>query len=166
MRFGASYAELKKDTKNRIALLQELKALDKESITAGIHKSEGRQTVGESGTKLIDIAVQNEYGNEWTMPKTVCFQKNGKWYAIKRNTHIKIPATHFIGRMLTDTGERRALLDDFKAGIHMVLKGIWKSSDAVKSSGAYMRDRLKSFIDKKIFTSNSPMTIEVKGFDK
>lgn len=166
MKFGSSYAELKKNSAKRIALLKELNLLDKEVVSAGIHKPEGAQVVGDNGVKLIDIAVQNEYGNEWAMPHTVCFQKNGIWRAIKQDTVVKIPATNFIGRILENQTERQALFLDFKASIQMVIKGIWKSTDAVKSSGQYMRDRIRGFIDRKVFLPNAPMTIAAKGFDK
>ena len=75
-------------------------ALDTEKITAGIHSAEGRQVVGEGGFRLIDVAVQNEYGNEWTIKKTTRFFKNDKWWTLKKGTVIKIPATRFVSRIM------------------------------------------------------------------
>jgi len=81
-----SFAKLNINKKNREVLIKELKLLEKEKITAGIHKKEGSQTVSESGFKMIDVAVQNEFGNSFTMPRTVRFKKNDKWYIIKQGT--------------------------------------------------------------------------------
>lgn len=93
--FKEPYAKLLRQKSYREALLKELKKLDREVISAGIHKSDGAKVVGSDGVKLIDIAVQNHYGNEWIMPRTVRFQKNGKWFAIKKDTHIKNPCDSF-----------------------------------------------------------------------
>ena len=91
-----AYATLKVDKKKRTVVLEELQKLNLEKITAGIHAAEGNQVVSDSGFKLIDVAVQNEFGNSWTLQKTARFFKNGKWWAIKKGTTINIPATKFV----------------------------------------------------------------------
>lgn len=164
--FGKSYAKLIKTKSDREVVFEELKKLGKERISAGIHKSEGAQVIGENGVKLIDIAVQNHYGNEWTMPRTVRFQRNGKWYSIKRDTTIRIPATRFVTRLLEHQGERNGVIADIETSVHGVVKGYWSASEAAAGTGKYMRDRIKGFIDEKVFESNAPMTIDAKGFDK
>ena len=79
MTMRENYAQLKIDKKKRTVVLKELQKLNLEQITAGVHAADGKQVVGYNGFKLIDVAVQNEYGNSWTMPRTVRFFKNGKW---------------------------------------------------------------------------------------
>lgn len=172
MAFDAPYASLTVDKQNRLALEKQLKELHLEKITAGIHKEQGAQMVGK-GARLIDIAVQNEYGNEWIEPKTVRFQKNGKWFYIKKGTPIKIPATRFVGRLIQNAGYRRGLITEIQASIHMMLAP-YNGYDSKKETaasvsreiGRYMMNMIKSFIDKKEFQPNAPMTIEGKGFDK
>lgn len=172
MAFSAPYASLKVDKENRVALEKQLKELHLEKITAGIHKEHGAQMVSK-GARLIDIAVQNEYGNEWTEPHTVRFQKNGKWFYIKKGTSIKIPATHFVGRLVQNTGYRAGLITEIQADIHMMLapyNGYDSKKENAKSVtreiGRYMVKMIKSFIDNKEFQPNAPMTVESKGFDK
>lgn len=165
------FAKLKVEKKNRTLLLKELRNLDTEKITAGIHSSDGNKKVSDSGFRVIDVAVQNEYGNSYTVGKTRRFKKNGKWFCIKKGTQINIPATRFISRIVQDPIEKRNLIDRFKAEMHILLKygnggQAYKASDVVKSIGAYMRDRIKAGIDEKIFPPNAAMTIEAKGFDK
>ena len=123
--------------------------------------------------RLIDIAVQNEYGNEWVEPYTVRFQKNGKWFYIKKDTSIKIPATHFVGRLVQNTGYRAGLITEIQASIHMMLapyNGYDSKKETAKTVardiGRYMMNMIKGFIDKKEFQPNAPLTIEGKGFDK
>jgi len=140
--------------------------LDKEKITAGIHKKEGSQTVSESGFKMIDVAVQNEFGNSFTMPRTVRFKKNDKWYIIKQGTTIKIPETRFIGRLIQNHSERTFLIDVVKAELHLVFKNYQTGPEAVRNIGKFMRDRLKSYISNKEFQPNAPMTVDIKGFDQ
>ena len=169
--FNKPYASLKVEKSKRTALLKELKKLDREEITAGIHKAEGNKQVNDKGVRLIDIAVQNNYGNEWTMPRTVRFQKNGKWFVIKKDTLIKIPATRFVTRLIENQNERSMLFDYVKAMLHIQFSNANRFSeikikDTVKDIGVYMRDRIKSYIDDKIFEPNAPMTIEAKGFDQ
>ena len=169
--FNEPYAQLVKQKSNREALLKELLKLDREEISAGIHKTDGAKSVDEKGTKLIDIAVQNHYGNEWSMPHTVRFQKNGKWFAIKKDTHIKIPATRFVSRLLENQGERQMLIDYVNAVLHIQFSNAnrfaeIKITDSVRDIGRFMRDRIKGYIDDKVFKSNAPMTIEAKGFDQ
>lgn len=169
--FNKPYASLKVEKSKRTALLKELRKLDREEITAGIHKAEGNKQINDKGVKLIDIAVQNNYGNEWTMPRTVRFQKNGKWFVIKKDTLIKIPATRFVTRLIENQNERSMLFDYVKAMLHIQFSNANRFSeikikDTVKDIGVYMRDRIKSYIDDKIFEPNAPMTIEVKGFDQ
>ena len=177
MGFNSAYAKLQIDKTNRLALFSDLKVLDKERISAGIHRKEGSQIVGGNGVKLIDIAVQNEYGNEWVMPHTVRFQRNGKWYYIKKDTHIKIPATHFVGRLLRDQNLREYIYlvciteikDIFKN--HRINNNIhgfsaYSKKDTVKAIGEELVKLIKKGIDNKSFEPNSPMTIEAKGFDK
>lgn len=172
MAFNGPYASLKTDKKNRIALEKQLKELDVERITAGIHKEHGAQMVGKNA-RLIDIAIQNEYGNEWTEPHTVRFQKNGKWFSIKKNTAIKIPATRFVGRLIQDTGYRAGLITEIQADIHMMLASYngydskkTTKKDVVREIGRYMVKEIKSYIDNKEFEPNAAMTVEGKGFDK
>lgn len=172
MAFDAPYASLTVDKENRVALEKQLKELHLEKITAGIHKEHGSQMVGKNA-RLIDIAVQNEYGNEWVEPHTVRFQKNGKWFYIKKGTSIKIPATHFVGRLVQNTGYRAGLITEIQASIHMMLapyNGYDSKKETAKTVardiGRYMMNTIKSFIDKKEFQPNAPMTIEGKGFDK
>lgn len=169
--FNAPYARLVKEKSNREALLKELLKLDREEITAGIHKGAGAQKINDKGVKLIDIAVQNHYGNEWTMPRTVRFQKNGRWFIIKKDTHIKIPATRFVSRLIEDQGERRMLIDYVNAALHIQFSNAnrfaeIKITDSVRDIGRFMRDRIKGYIDEKIFEPNAPMTVEAKGFDQ
>lgn len=161
-----SYAKLKIDRRNREALVKELKILDKERITAGIHKKEGSKEVSESGFKMIDLAVQNEYGNTFTMPKTVRFKKNEQWFVIKQGTTIKIPETRFIGRLIQDYTERRFLIDVVKSELHLVFKNYLTAKEAVRNIGKFMRDRIRGYITNKEFEPNSAMTIAAKGFDK
>lgn len=172
MAFERPYASLQIDKKNRVALEKQLKELGVERITAGIHKEQGAQMVGKNA-RLIDIAVQNEYGNEWVEPKTVRFQRNGKWFYIKKGTSIKIPATHFIGRLVQNTGYRAGLITEIQASIHMMLAPYngydskkETAADVTRGIGRYMVQMIKSFIDKKEFDNNAEMTIAAKGFDK
>ena len=172
MAFDVPFASLKIDKKNRVALEKQLKELGVERITAGIHKEQGAQMVGKNA-RLIDIAVQNEYGNEWVEPKTVRFQRNGKWFYIKKGTSIKIPATHFIGRLVQNTGYRAGLITEIQASIHMMLAPYngydskkETAADVTRGIGRYMVQMIKSFIDKKEFGNNAEMTIAAKGFDK
>ncbi len=169
--FKEPYAKLLRQKSCREALLKELKKLDREVISAGIHKSDGAKVVGSDGVKLIDIAVQNHYGNEWIMPRTVRFQKNGKWFAIKKDTHIKIPAARFVSRLIENRQERVRLLEEVKADLHIQFSnanrfGEIKVSDTVKNIGQYMKNRIKSYIDDRVFETNAPMTVEAKGFDQ
>lgn len=171
MSFIKPYAELQKNSKNRMAFLKELRKLDREEISAGIHKSDGAKPINEKGTKLIDVAVQNHYGNEWLMPRTVRFKRNGRWFYIKRDTYIKIPATRFVSRLIENQRERQMLINEVMALLWIQFSkanrfGEIKISDTVRDIGRYMRDRIKGYIDDKIFTSNAPMTIEAKGFDQ
>lgn len=169
--FKEPYAKLLRQKSCREALLKELKKLDREVISAGIHKSDGAKVVGSDGVKLIDIAVQNHYGNEWIMPRTVRFQKNGKWFVIKKDTHIKIPAARFVSRLIENQQERVRLLDEVQANLHIQFSnanrfGEIKISDTVKNIGQYMKNRIKSYIDDRVFEINAPMTVEAKGFDQ
>lgn len=169
--FNAPYARLVKEKSNRKALLKELLKLDREEITAGIHKGAGSKIINDNGVKLIDIAVQNHYGNEWTMPRTVRFQKNGKWFVIKKDTHIKIPATRFVTRLLENQGERRYLIDYVNAALHIQFSNAnrfakIRISDTIKDIGTFMCNRIKGYIDRKEFEPNAPMTVEAKGFDQ
>ena len=169
--FKEPYAKLLRQKSCREALLKELKKLDREVISAGIHKSDGAKVVGSDGVKLIDIAVQNHYGNEWIMPRTVRFQKNGKWFVIKKDTHIKIPAARFVSRLIENQQERVRLLDEVQANLHIQFSnanrfGEIKISDTVKNVGQYMKNRIKSYIDDRVFEINAPMTVEAKGFDQ
>lgn len=172
MAFDVPFASLQIDKKNRVALEKQLKELGVERITAGIHKEQGAQMVGKNA-RLIDIAVQNEYGNEWVEPKTVRFQRNGKWFYIKKGTSIKIPATHFVGRLVQNTGYRAGLITEIQASIHMMLAPYngydskkETAADVTRGIGRYMVQMIKSFIDKKEFGNNAEMTIAAKGFDK
>lgn len=172
MAFERPYASLQIDKKNRVALEKQLKELGVERITAGIHKEQGAQMVGKNA-RLIDIAVQNEYGNEWVEQKTVRFQRNGKWFYIKKGTSIKIPATHFVGRLVQNTGYRAGLITEIQASIHMMLAPYngydskkETAADVTRGIGRYMVQMIKSFIDKKEFDNNAEMTIAAKGFDK
>lgn len=172
MTFDRPYANLKVDKKNRLAVEKQLKELHLEKITAGIHKEQGATMVSKNA-RLIDIAVQNEYGNEWVEPYTVRFQKNGKWFYIKKDTSIKIPATHFVGRLVQNTGYRAGLITEIQASIHMMLapyNGYDSKKETAKTVardiGRYMMNMIKGFIDKKEFQPNAPLTIEGKGFDK
>ena len=164
-----AYATLKVEKKKRTVVLKELQKLNLEQITAGIHAADGKQVVGDNGFKLIDVAVQNEYGNSWTMPRTVRFFKNGKWWTIKKRTLIKIPATKFVSRIIQDPMERRNIVDSFKASLHILLnygKYGYTVKDLIKEVGSDMRDAIRRNIDLKIFQPNAPMTIAIKGFDK
>lgn len=172
MAFFSPYASLQVDKKNRVELEKQLKELGAEKITAGIHRQQGATMVGKNA-RLIDIAVQNEYGNEWIEPVTVRFQKNGKWFYIKKGTSIKIPATRFVGRLIQNEGYRRGLITEIQADIHMMLAPYngydskkTSKKDVVREIGRYMVSMIKGFIDKKEFQPNAPMTIEGKGFDK
>ena len=169
MTMRENYAQLKIDKKKRTVVLKELQKLNLEQITAGVHAADGKQVVGYNGFKLIDVAVQNEYGNSWTMPRTVRFFKNGKWWTIKKGTSIKIPATKFISRIIQDPMERRNIVDSFKASLHILLnygKYGYTVKDLIKEVGSDMRDAIRRNIDLKIFQPNAPMTIAIKGFDK
>lgn len=171
MGFQGSYAKLIKDNKNRLVLFEELQKLNREEISAGIHKTEGSQVVDEKGTKLIDIAVQNNYGNEWTMSETVRFKKNDKWFAIKKGTHIKIPATRFITRILENRSEKEYLITAINSYIAIQLSkanrfGEIRVSDTVRQIGQFMCERIRSYIDDKAFEPNAPMTVEAKGVDQ
>ena len=172
MAFYSPYANLKIDKKNRVEIEKQLKELGIKQITAGIHKEQGAQMVGEKA-RLIDIAVQNEYGNEWVEPRTVRFKKNDKWFYIKQGTTIKIPATRFIGRLVQNTGYRAALVTEVQTNIHMMLASYngydskkTNAQDVARETGKYMVQMIKSFIDDKEFTPNAAMTGEGKGFDK
>lgn len=171
MTLKQGYATLKIEKKKRTLILKELQQLNMEKITAGIHAADGQQKVSDSGFRLIDVAVQNEYGNSWTMPRSVSFFKNGKWRYIKKDTKIKIPATHFVSRIIQDPNEKRSLIDNFKAELHILFKygeggKFYSVKDVVKNIGSYMRDRIKKSIDDKIFDKNKESTIAIKGFDK
>ena len=169
MTFQDLHAKCKVNKKERQLLLKQLRDLNLEKITAGIHSSEGKQVIDENGTRLIDIAVQNEYGNSWVMPKTVRFFKNGKWWTIKKGTRITIPATHFVTRIIQDVKERNSIIDSVKAYLHILIKygkyG-YTIKDFVKDVGTDMKNAIKRNIDEKIFKPNSPLTIAIKGFDK
>ena len=171
MTLQEAYAKLKVEKKNRTLVLKELRDLNLEKITAGIHAAEGNQKVSNSGFKLIDVAVQNEYGNSWTTTKTQRFFKNDKWWAIKKGTRINIPATFFVTRIMKDPQEKENLLLEFKTELYILLKygengQLYSTKDLVRRVGSYMRDRIKDGIDKKIFISNAPLTTAIKGFDK
>ena len=171
MTLQEAYAELKIDKKKRTIVLKELRDIHLEKITAGIHASDGNQVVSKSGFKLIDVAVQNEYGNSWVLNKSVSFFKNGKWWHLKKGTTIKIPATKFVSRVLEDTNEKRSIMDVFKGSLHILLnygnqaEG-YTAKDLVKDVGSWMRDRIRAGIDDKIFEPNGPLTMAIKGFDK
>ena len=169
MTMRENYAQLKIDKKKRTVVLKELQKLNLEQITAGVHAADGKQVVGYNGFKLIDVAVQNEYGNSWTMPRTVRFFKNGKWWTIKKGTRITIPATHFVTRIIQDVKERTSIIDGVKAYLHILIKygkyG-YTIKDFVKDVGTDMKNAIKRNIDDKIFKPNSPLTIAIKGFDK
>jgi hypothetical protein len=171
MTLREGFATLKVDKKKRTLVLKELMALDTEKITAGVHSAEGRQVVGDNGFRLIDVAVQNEYGNQWEVKKNLRFFKNDRWWFIKKGTIIKIPATRFVSRVIQAPIERRNLIDQFKAEMHILIKygnggTAYTARQVVRNIGTYMRDRIRKGIDDKIFMSNSPMTIAMKGFDK
>lgn len=171
MTLQQGYAKLKIEKKNRTLLLKELRKINMEKITAGIHASDGQQKVNDKGFKLIDVAVQNEYGNSWTTKKTHRFYKNGKWWSIKKGTNINIPATRFVSRIIQDPTEKRSLIDHFKSEMHILFKygkvgEGYSVKEAVKNIGSYMRDRIRNGIDKKIFVPNAPLTVAIKGFDK
>lgn len=163
-----AYATLKVDKKKRTVVLKELQKLNLEKITAGIHASDGSQVVSDSGFKLIDVAVQNEFGNSWTLRKTARFFKNGKWWAIKKGTMINIPATRFVSRIIEDPNEKRGIIEQFKASLYLVLKysNYYTIRDLVKDVGSWMRDRIRAGIDEKMFEPNAPLTIAIKGFDQ
>lgn len=162
------FAKLKVDKKNRVLLVKELRQLDRERITAGIHASDGSQIVSKNGFRLIDVAVQNEYGNKWTLNESVSFYKNGQWWHLPKGKTIKIPATNFVGRLIKDLGERRTLIDAVKSELHLVINypKQYKIINAIRSVGEYMVNRIRYGIDKKMFQDNSPMTIAIKGFNK
>lgn len=169
MTMRENYAKLHIDKKKRTIVLKELRQLHLERITAGIHASDGKEVVSNNGFKLIDVAVQNEYGNSWVMPKTVRFFKNGKWWIIKKGTKIKIPATHFVTRIIQDPMEKMNVMTAFKASLHILLnygKYGYTVRDLIKNVGSTMRDAIKSSIDRRIFESNTPLTMQIKGFDK
>ena len=171
MTMRENYAKLIADKKKRTLLMRELRQLHLERISAGIHKADGKQVVSDNGFRLIDVAVQNEYGNSWTLKQTVSFMQNDKWYHLKKGTRIEIPATHFVGRIVQDPTEKRNLIDVFKANLHILLKyGNVGEGDTVrefiKDVGSYMKQAIKSGIDRKIFKANAPMTIDIKGFDQ
>ena len=175
MAFAAPYAELKVDKRNRIALEEQLKEIGITQITAGIHKIDGHEVLdSKTGVKLIDIAVQNEYGNEWVEPKTVKFQKNGKWFYIKKGTPIKIPATRFVSKLINDVKFRGALVTEVQTDIHMMLAPYngyggtkkYTATAVARDIGKFMEEMIKWFIDAKQFEPNAPMTVEGKGFDK
>lgn len=166
-----AYATLKVEKKKRTVVLKELQKLNLEKITAGIHAADGNQVVSDSGFKLIDVVVQNEFGNSWTLQKTVRFFKNGKWWALKKGTMINIPATRFVSRILEDPTEKRNVIDNFKACLHILLKygemgEGYTVRDLVKDVGSWMRDRIRAGIDDKIFEPNAPLTIAIKGFNQ
>lgn len=166
-----NYAKLIADKKKRTLLMRELRQLHLERISAGIHKADGKQVVSDNGFRLIDVAVQNEYGNSWTLKQTVSFMQNDKWYHLKKGTRIEIPATHFVSRILQDPTERRNLIDVFKANLHILLKygnvgEGYTVKEFIKDVGSYMKQAIKSGIDRKIFKANAPMTINIKGFDQ
>lgn len=166
-----AYAQLKIDKKKRTIVVKELRDINLEKITAGIHASDGNQVVSKSGFKLIDVAVQNEYGNSWVLNKSVKFFKNGKWWYLKKGTIIKIPATKFVSRVLEEPNEKRSIMDVFKGSLHILLnygkqaEG-YTAKDLVKDVGSWMRDRIRAGIDNKIFEPNGPLSIAIKGFDK
>ena len=171
MTLRQGYATLKIEKKKRTLILKELQQLNMEKITAGIHAADGQQKVSDSGFRLIDVAVQNEYGNSWITKKTQRFFKNDKWWTIKKGTNIKIPATRFVSRIIQDPNEKRSLIDNFKAELHILLNygeggKLYSVRELVKNIGSYRRDRIKNGIDKKIFDPNAAMTIAIKGFDK
>lgn len=168
MTFQDLHAKCKVNKKQRQLLLKQLQDLNLEKITAGIHSSEGKQVVDENGTRLIDIAVQNEYGNSWVMSKTVRFFKNGKWWAIKKGTQITIPATHFVTRIIQDIKERNNIIDRVKAYLHLLIKygKYYTIKNFVKDIGSDMRNAIRKNIDEKMFKPNRPLTIAIKGFDK
>lgn len=161
-----SHAKLEIDKSKRIALMKELKQLHAERITAGIHKAEGRKAVSASGFKMIDVAVQNEYGNTFTMPRTVRFKKNGQWFVIKQGTTIKIPETRFVSRLVQHPSELEFLKTMVRAELHLVVKGYQTATAAVRNIGQFMRDRIRSYITNKEFEPNAPMTVAAKGFDQ
>ena len=70
-----AYAKLKIEKKSRILLTKELRKINMEKVTAGIHARDGQLKVSDSGFRLIDVAVQNEFGNRWVLKKTVRFFK-------------------------------------------------------------------------------------------
>lgn len=171
MTMRENYAKLHIDKKKRTIVLKELRQLHLERITAGIHARDGKEVVSDNGFKLIDVAVQNEYGNQYTVNKTRRFFKNGKWWTIKKGTNINIPATRFVSRIIQDPNEKRSLINNFKAELYILFKygeggKFYSVKDVVKNIGSYMKARIKNGIDKKIFVPNAPMTIAIKGFDK
>lgn len=171
MTMRENYAKLIADKKKRTLLMRELRQLHLERISAGIHKADGQQVVSDNGFRLIDVAVQNEYGNSWTLKHNISFMKNNKWYHFKEGARIEIPATHFVSRILQDPTERRNLIDVFKANLHILLKygnvgEGYTVKEFIKDVGSYMKQAIKSGIDSKIFEENALMTIDAKGFDK
>ena len=165
-----AYAKLKIEKKSRILLTKELRKINMEKVTAGIHARDGQLKVSDSGFRLIDVAVQNEFGNRWVLKKTVRFFKNGKWWVIKKGTTINIPATRFVSRIV-HVIERRNLIDYLKAELHILIRygqngKYYSAKDVVRNVGNYMKNRIKAGIDKKIFVPNALMTIAIKGFDQ
>lgn len=171
MTLDDAYAKLKINKKNRNVVLTELRQLNLEKITAGIHASDGKEVISGSGFKLIDVAVQNEFGNSWTLDKTIRFFKKGKWWIIKKGKTINIPTTRFVSRIIEDINERKNLINEFKVSLYLLLKygesGNKKDlREFITDIGSYMRDRIRAGIDEKMFEPNAPLTIAIKGFDK
>lgn len=140
-----SHATVKVDKRKRILLVKELRELNMEQITAGIHKKEGRQTY-ENGARMVDVAYWNNYGTK------------------------NIPATLFVDRLIKDPIEKRNLLDTIKIELYVLLKygeqgKLIKASEVVRNIGNYMKGRIQQGIDDKIFLPNAESTIKRKGFD-
>lgn len=62
-------------------------------------------------------------------------------------------------------------MDEVQANLHIQFSnanrfGEIKISDTVKNIGQYMKNRIKSYIDDRVFEINAPMTVEAKGFDQ
>ena len=106
-------------------------------IKAGILES--NNPVGESGTRVAEYALDNEFG-----------------------TH-KIPARPFIG---TATDEQGAgWVDTVKKQVPLVLTQKMKLSVLMDTVGKKMRFAIKDQIKFITIPKNAPATIEKKGFD-
>lgn len=161
-------AFIKVDKRNRTLLLRHLKLLDGLAATAGIQKEEGR-TIISQGFRMIDLAVQNEFGISYVVNKTRRFFSPfvGEWFTLKKGTSITIPATRFVSRIIINKKIRQKIVKAVAQEYQRLLLRKTTAKRAMQKISEFMANEIKlGIIGRDIKPKrNSPMTVRYKGFN-